>query len=646
MRDDARSGASAKRRTSWTNVALMFGCVSLALLHGLFCWKMVGGWAGLMGPWPFLYDDHSFQYYYAVTASDYLRQSGTTAGYDPFFMSGYAKTILFPSSSTLAEWLVFLASPFSPAVVYKWYVFIAAAAWPWLMWAASRLWRPHPTPTAPGSPVAGTNLAVVFLGEAYFLTSVPGNYVLTGMVTFCLSAPLTLCAGGLLCRAWEQGRAGWWLAAAVAIAFCVLVHACSAVAMFAPFLIALASGSWRRRAILIAIAAATFVVNAHWIVPGWLLRSTLGTTATGIGFINPNVIERLGEFAGQAPWIETFLLFAAIGGLWTWPRSLTIPWRLLVAALLSTFFLGYLAGWFRSLDFLQPGRYTLYFFTWSTIPAANAVVRMIAGSGGRAIRAASVGLVMLTAGMIALLWQMELRSLADWRAFLHRPSALAHVPKIHEALLGQLRRLVQPGHRVLFEERNRGITNDVGEKLPDRIGHYRVAPLIPLWTGASVIGGPYLYTHLETNFSQFGDGRLFGKASWKIEDFRRYVELYDLEWIVVWSPAWRQFVQNHPEAFETEVVIDRFYCVAKIRRSPEQNSVRVGKAFVQARTGLLRIRRRELRNGRVVLPFHWTPRLRTEPPCEIAPLWLLDDPVPFIELVDPPNEVRIWLDPW
>ena len=46
------------------------------------------------------------------------------------------------------------------------------------------------------------------------------------------------------------------------------------------------------------------IVNSFWVIPGFLLLSTLATTATGIGFINPNVLERMIEFFTDQPPIE------------------------------------------------------------------------------------------------------------------------------------------------------------------------------------------------------------------------------------------------------------------------------------------------------------------------------------------------------
>ena len=93
----------------------------------------MGGLAGLTNGWPLWRDDHPLYYHSAVVTRAFLKDSWTTAGYDPFFMSGYAKSVVFPSSSTLPELVVAWFGGEHPDVAYKIYVLVSAAAVPWLM---------------------------------------------------------------------------------------------------------------------------------------------------------------------------------------------------------------------------------------------------------------------------------------------------------------------------------------------------------------------------------------------------------------------------------------------------------------------------------------------------------------------------------
>ena len=62
-----------------------------------------------------------------------------------------------------------------------------------------------------------------------------------------------------------------------------------------------------------------------------------------------------------------------------------------------------------------------------------------------------------------------------------------------------------------------------------------------------MLGGPYLHVALKTNFTQFGEGRLFGEADWDRDHFMRYARLYRPSAILCWSPHARAFCRANPD---------------------------------------------------------------------------------------------------
>src|SRR5262249_32595862 len=48
-------------------------------------------------PLPFLQYDHPFHYYYSQVTADFFSRRRSFWGYDPNFMAGYAKTMIFPT---------------------------------------------------------------------------------------------------------------------------------------------------------------------------------------------------------------------------------------------------------------------------------------------------------------------------------------------------------------------------------------------------------------------------------------------------------------------------------------------------------------------------------------------------------------------
>ena len=77
-----------------------------------------------------------------------------------------------------------------------------------------------------------------------------------------------------------------------------------------------------------------------------------------------------------------------------------------------------------------------------------------------------------------------------------------------------------------------------------------------------------------------------------------------------------------------------------------ENDAFQGRARIKAHSGKLTLTDIEANDGLVVLPYHWTPRLVSDPPVAIEPITLLDDPVPFIGLRNPPAELELSLKPW
>ena len=106
----------------------------------------------------------------------------------------------------------------------------------------------------------------------------------------------------------------------------------------------------------------------------------------------------------------------------------------------------------------------------------------------------------------------------------------------------RVKRYVHRGERLLYEEG--------GFEQPDAPDPYqggRFSGLLPARFGVEVIGGPYLHAALTTNFTQFGEGMLFGRQDWDRDWFVRYARLYRPSAILCWSPRARAFCRENPD---------------------------------------------------------------------------------------------------
>lgn len=601
----------------------------MALAHGWAIWMGIGGRSGLSNGWPIWRDDHPLYFHSALITRRFLSLTGTTAGYDPSFMSGYAKSVIFPASSTLPELVVAVFGGDHPEYTYKVYVLVSAALIPWLIAWGAGLWNAR----------GRTASIAVLLFLVYVWTDFPINYAGFGMLPYLLAIPLGLAATGAFCRYLERGGRCWWLVSAALMVGAVLVHLTSSMVV-APaaalaYVTAFASrervsGSFPRSRHLGVwlIPLVVLVANAFWWVPGLWLASTKG--ASDFAFAHPEgVLTRLGQIVTVEAPIESLLWGAGLVGLALLARCERVLGAGLIGFIGAAFFWGYLAGGLRSLDFLQPGRHTYAVYTGLTLASAlgiaeilNRLARAEAGENRpRLDRWAVIGLILIGLRLFGPAMQASVLSrVAGPHPFLEsRPS---------DRLLWVVRhiqRSMQRGERLLYEEGGFGLPG-----IPDPFQGGRFSGILPWKTGVEVIGGPYLHASLVTNFTQFGEGKLFGEANWSRSHFVRYARLYRPSYILCWSPWARGFCRSNPDLFE---VLDDDGTLLFARVNGFAGDAIEGTAQVEATPGGLVVRDcMPGVDGTVVLRYHSVPCLRTMPPTRWDPVYLEQDPTPFIRL--------------
>jgi hypothetical protein len=194
----------------------------------------------------------------------------------------------------------------------------------------------------------------------------------------------------------------------------------------------------------------------------------------------------------------------------------------------------------------------------------------------------------------------------------------------------RVRRHVAPGERLLYEEGGFGLPG-----LPDPFQRGRFSGLLPYLAGVEVLGGPYLHAALTTNFTQFGEGKLFGRSGWDRDRFVRYARLYRPAAILCWTPQARQFCETHKDLIRI-LEDDGTLLIGRVLGFG--GATIEGSARVEAQPGRLRVRDMAPGlDGSIVLRYHFVPYLTTKPSVACEPKPLEEDPVPFILLRPPPG---------
>lgn len=627
--------------------------LSLCVLHGLAIWTALGGRSGLSNGWPIYRDDHPLYYHSALVTRHYLEASGTTAGYDPNFMSGYAKSVVFPASSTLPELVIAFFGGSRPELAYKLYVLVSAGLIPWLVALAAPLW-----------PARGRTIATaVALFLLYVWADFPINYAAFGMLPYLLAIPLGLVATGAFCRFLERGGLAWWSVVAVAMAVVGLVHLTSAMIVAPAAGLAYATAvcaslsrrggggpgfSVSRHLGVWAVIPIVLAVNAFWWYPALWLASTKGPSDFVFRHPEP-VASRLWQILSVEAPIECVLCGLGIVGLVGLAKRDRVYAAGLGGFVGAGFFWGYLAGGFRALDFLQPGRQTYAFYTGlcvaSALGATEVLTRLKVGVGGRLDRWATVGAILIGLRILGPSLETSLRSRLGGfslarpfgsRANRREPFLSSRPTSRLLWVVDRVKRHVRPGERLLYEESGFGLPG-----IADPFEGGRFSGLLPEKTGVEVLGGPYLHASLTTNFTQFGEGKLFGKADWGRDHFVRYARLYRPAAIVCWSPHARAFCASNPDLIR---ILDDDGVVLIGHVLGFRGDTIEGTAEVEALPGRLRIRGAVAGvDGNVVLRYHSVPCLRADRPVRLEPVYLEGDPVPFIRLRKPPDTLTLEL---
>jgi hypothetical protein len=637
--------------------------LTVATLHGIAIWIGLGGYPGLTNGWPLWRDDHPLYYHSALVTRDFLRSTGTTAGYDPSFMAGYPKSVVFPASSTLPELVVAALGGTQPEFAYKLYVLYAGAALPWLVVWACQLWRISASGIA----------AAVILTLLYVWTDFPLNYVSFGMLPYFLGVPLGLVATGAFSRYLTGGGISRWLSATLLLSLAVLVHFTTAMVVAPAAAIAYAAAAilwseprqtadqpangkalrrpppaprfrkfgWPTHLAIWLIPAVVLGLNAFWWYPGIWLAQTKGDSS--FAFAHPEgVWKRLVQIVSyETPPIESVLLALGIPGLYVLLRQQRVQGCALLGFCLFGLFWGYLAGNWRELDFLQPGRHTYALYLGLAVASGASCAELIgrlrgAGqSADRLDRWLLAGILFFTLRIFAypLAESVRIRIWAGEPFLSSRPSARL------EWVLDRVTKHLKKGERLLYEEGGIDLPG-----IPDPFHHGRFSGLIPERTGVEVIGGPYLHAALKTNFTQFGEGKLFGRADWDRDFFVRYARLYRPSAILCWSPHARRFCQDSRNRDLIEILDDDGTLLIARVVGFAGDTIK-GAAHVQTNGGRLEVH--DLApdlDGTVVLRYHFVPYLRTIPRVACEPVYLEDDPVPFIQLRPPAGIAKVDLE--
>ncbi|MFO0957586.1 MAG: hypothetical protein U0800_09000 [Isosphaeraceae bacterium] len=607
---------------------------ALCLLHAFGIGLALGGWDGITSPWPIPNDDHPMHFHSAVALRGGLWRTGFTATYDPSFMAGYPLSVISDQSGTVPQLAVNLFGGRSPAVAYKISVWLTIAAVPYLILGAVRFLG--------GSGQAA--LGAVALDVLYLWTDWPLNYAKFGMMTFLLGMPAALWAALAAADYLERGGLRRWLAAALAIAGSLLVHALALMVLVPAVAIAYLFATFRRSGRLTpgrhlgawAWILAGLGLNFWWLVPWFRLGDGRDAVPVAFHHSHESVWGRLAEIAVSGAPIQAILWGGLIPGLLALAPRRPLPAVALGGFLASGLGWGFLAGFTPALDFLQPGRHTYSLYTAAALTAGfgwSAALGRLAQGRPRLDIAAILAILLLGSRIFTFSIDDVIRRKLDRTS----PFLSSQPTPRLLWLVNNVKEHVRPGQRLLYEEGGKALPG-----YPDVFQAHRYGGLLPYLTGVEVIGGPFLHVMIRANHVQFGEGKLVGQANWNRADFEAMARVYRPEAIVCWSARARAFCEQNPDLIEIKAR-DDVMTLGLVKGF--EGAASEGTATVRARPGLLEVEDAMPGvDGRVVLRYHFDPHLRSQPPVRLEPVSHGSDPVPMLGFRPEAGRMTIALD--
>jgi hypothetical protein len=658
----------ARRRWALLALFVVFG------VHTFQAFRLFPSPGSIVDPAsPVVMVDHAIHEDHGALGARFLRESGRTWGYDPFFMAGYPETPVWDSSSNPSI-LFDLIGGDRGYRSYK--VGLLASSILLLVAITGGAW-------AAGLRLSEVTLAT-FLAWFVFWTGFTSGLWRSGLFAFVSASAGVVLLLGLCSRFDRLPSKGGWLALTLVGSGLFFYHVTApilAIGGLVAFLATVArKHGWRWHAAIVGAGLIAVVVNLFWLIPLWQFRGI--RTGSGL-FMTSNSALFLRDYF-LAPSVEgrtaLVLLVLGMAGLLGWwfggrRASAAAFGGSIVGLLLLT---GFGSLWEPTRN-LEPLRFRVTVLFLLALPAASSVVGIsktlarLVGSG----RLGALAVVVVWGSLLGAWASFEWNyfGLSWWLLSNRRPLVVGIKPEMR-MMVNWLRTNTDLSGRVLFEDQLRLL-----EMTDPECTHW--TPLLPALLEPDkrlFIGGLYQTAFIKHHKqAAFGDFQLGDRKidEWTPSEFRSYAETYNLGWIVCWSPLSRFWFDNYAPARRVATIpryssprrpvsnnehewktIDRLagfemakkymlegeynYAVYRIER-PHSYFLKGKGRIVNVEPDRVELADVEPEGGAVVLSLHWIDTWKSNPPLTLKPQPRPPDPIDFLRIELPGPVGRIVL---
>jgi len=605
------------------------------LLHSAGLAFLFSPITGLFDKQPVIEQDWGLHFHHLASMEGFWRHDGQLWGYNPFFMAGYPSNTIQDLSIKLFELLALLLSALGlyPIQAFKLVVFLAMAAVPWVMYFTAR----NLLDGAIAAPIAA------LLGTAYWWNSLPREMFFYGMVGFPAASYLSVLTLSLFYRVLKSERAFSLahVACVVALVVTLPLHFQPVLILVLPALVLFVT-RWRSlnlKAVL-WLGGGIFVsllVNLVWLLPLFTHRGD---------DVSSSMVGQLALFLSSDP--LTFLKdYLKPAGYWTFRASYWengLRWMLLIlgsmglvqlmrndrrdvgimmaCGVLSLFLLSYFGSLLPFFRGWQPLRFKVPYDLFLVLTSSY-LVGLWREARISGLKSTLVSVLLVCGALTFLINLIHTESKNSMRL---RTRVLPEVREIVEWIQVQ----APKDARVLFEE-----SGDETGFVYD--GMY-LSSFIPHATGRQLIGGPINLYNDRHHFAEFHSGILFKRdiVEFTDEELRAYFRVYNIGAVVAFHPRSVQRLLSVPELVSLD---RRIGAIHLMKLNQPLDWFLKGKGGIE--TGWNLVHGFNIRGDEVILKYHWTKGLVSNPPARIEPVKILDDPIPFIKIINPPSEFTL-----
>jgi len=390
----------------------------------------------------------------------------------------------------------------------------------------------------------------------------------------------------------------------------------------------------RACAVAAVVMAATLALNSFWLLP-WLTERRYDVAYSSYQrLVDPWLIvhEPMGIAQTTSGGSRLYLAVIVAAAAAFFLPGPTRPARIRalgVSALLLLAFAS-VGGLSNGIGSLQPNRFSVAAWLVLILPAGAGVVLLAARAwrppvAGRWAAAAALAAVALVTAFFVRDALLEIFGDRTARYAVTRPEVKGD-GDVSVAIIKLLREHTDGNARVFFET-----------SLARVLAGAHVAGYYALAADREFIGGPYPYNGFVNAWDNFAFGRRL--SDFAPEELVRYLDLYNVRWMVCHSQACRQAMS----------------AIAGVRSVAEAGPMTLlerplAPSYVISGTGSLEARclnRLELSAAagtkELVLKYHWVDGLAATAPARIEPRFIAGVPRPFIAVLDPPPKFAISL---